>query len=84
MLFLFPHPNRDYAGQVRDMYAREDCWPVGEKCSEEEMVNRVMVNPIYNYQAIKRLVVYFKEVEKTLGSVDIKSEWWQMKNSGSC
>ncbi len=58
------------------MYERENCWPADEggPCSEKELTERVIVNPIYNYQAIKRLVVVFKEVEKAAGSIDVKSK----------
>ncbi len=56
------------------MYAREDCWPVEENCPDHVLEERVIVNPIYNYQTIKRLAVYFRDVEKAVGEVDFDSE----------
>ena len=65
---------RGYADEVRDMYEREECWPVGKRCSESEAAERVIVNPIYNYQTIKRLVVDFDAVQRAVAGVDVKSE----------
>ncbi len=60
------------------MYVREDCWPVEERCPGDLMMERVLSNPIYNYQTIKRLAVYFRDVEQAVGGVDFDSEFEQI------
>ncbi len=67
---------RNYGDEMRDMYSREGCWPLAESaCSDDSvLVERIIGNPIYSYQTLKRLFVYFKKVEETLKAVDVKSK----------
>ena len=55
------------------MYERENCWP-HEECPQQHFVDRILGNPIYNFQVLKRLLVYFKNVEKELKEMDMKSK----------
>ena len=64
---------RDFIGTVEEMYVKEDCWPM-EKCDEDRFAQRILANPIYNYQVLKRLVVDIKNVEEKLKAFDVKSK----------
>ena len=57
------------------MYEKEDCWPVNkDNCPDEKLVDRIVGNPIYNYQVLKRLNVFFKKVEESTKAIDTKSK----------
>ena len=57
------------------MYEKEDCWPVNkDNCPDDKLVDRIVGNPIYNYQVLKRLNVFFKKVEDSTKAIDTKSK----------
>ena len=51
----------------------------GGSCSESLMEERVLGNPIYNYQLLKRVTVYWANVEKAIGKVDGAGSLARMK-----
>lgn len=64
----------EFADNVENMYQNEGCWPIKDnKCSEEEIAQKIVGNPIYNFQVIKRLLVNLKDVEEKLRDMDVKS-----------
>lgn len=65
---------KNYAQEVKAMYEKEDCWPVKEKCTDQNLMDKIVGNPIYNYQVLKRLNVVFKKVEEAAKAVDTKSK----------
>ena len=52
--------------------------PEGE-CTEEMHTERIIGNPIYNYQLLKRVTVYWSNVEKAIGKVDNKATLARIK-----
>ena len=52
--------------------------PEGE-CTEEMTRERIIGNPIYNYQLLKRITVYWDNVEQAIGKVDKKGTLTRMK-----
>ena len=52
--------------------------PNGE-CTEEMTRDRILGNPIYNYQLLKRTTVYWANVEKAIGGVDHKATLTKMR-----
>ena len=38
------------------------------------MMQKVVGNPIYNYQMLKRLLVYWKNMEESIKKIDTKGE----------
>ena len=49
----------------------------GEGCSNlqscnEDILERIVGNPIYNYQMLKRLLVYWKTLEEDMKKIDTK------------
>ncbi len=60
---------------VEKLYAGEGCpMAEGEACKPDVMAGKIVGNPIYNYQLIKRLVVYWKNMEAQIKKVDAKRE----------
>ena len=55
------------------MYENEGCWPV-DLCTTQEITDRIIGNPIYNYQVLRRVVIHFKNVEAKLKEIDTKSK----------
>merc|ERR1712066_380889 len=66
----------EYVSQVSEVYS-SSC-PEGE-CSEQMTTERIIGNPIYNYQLLKRVTVYWSNVEKAIGKVDNKGTLARMK-----
>lgn len=56
----------EYVKEVHQVYG--GC--PGGACDEETMMERVLGNPIYNYQLLKRVTVYWANVEKAISKVD--------------
>ena len=56
----------EYVREVHQVYG--GC--PGGACDEETMMERVLGNPIYNYQLLKRVTVYWANVEKAISRVD--------------
>ena len=52
--------------------------PEGES-TEEMTTERIIGNPIYNYQLLKRITVYWGNVERAIGKVDKKGTLTRMK-----
>jgi hypothetical protein len=52
--------------------------PEGE-CTEEMTTERIIGNPIYNYQLLKRITVYWSNVEQAIGKVDKKGTLTRIK-----
>ena len=65
---------KKFSDEVKDVYEREDCWPFEEKCTESDFKDKILGNPIYNYQLLKRVSHSFKAVEKSLQELDSKSK----------
>ena len=63
---------RGYVRDVEDLYSGEGCDAAGEKCDAQTLADRIVGNPIYNYQLLKRLVVYWKNMETVIKKVDAK------------
>jgi len=57
----------EYVAQVSDVYGAA-C--KGGECSESQLQEKVLGNPIYNYQLLKRVTVYWANVEKAIDKVD--------------
>ena len=53
-----------YTQEVEALYQGENCWPL-ETC-DEGTFDRIVGNPIYNYQMLKRLLVYWKSLEEDM------------------
>ena len=45
-----------YTHEVEALYEGENCWPPQE-CSDDILVQKIVGNPIYNYQMLKRFLV---------------------------
>ena len=65
----------EYTRQVDKMYSNENC-PEGV-CAREVMMEKIVGNPIYSYQLLKRIHVYMKNVEAALRNVDVNSKKFQ-------
>jgi hypothetical protein len=57
----------EYTAQVSAVYGRA-C--PGGQCSEQAVEEHVLGNPIHNYQLLKRVTVYWANVEKAISKVD--------------
>ena len=57
----------EYVDQVSEVY-KVAC--KGGECSESQLQEKVLGNPIYNYQLLKRVTVYWANVEKAIDKVD--------------
>ena len=57
----------EYVAQVSDVYGAA-C--KGGECSESQLHEKVLGNPIYNYQLLKRVTVYWANVEKAIDKVE--------------
>jgi len=66
----------EYVSQVSEVYS-SSC-PEGE-CTEEMTRERIIGNPIYNYQLLKRITVYWNNVEQAIEKVDRKGTLTRMK-----
>lgn len=62
-----------YVNDVQDLYNGENCWPV-DKCDDETITQKIVGNPIYGYQILKRLHVYWKNLETSIKEADAKSK----------
>lgn len=62
---------RSYADQVETLYRGENCWPP-DRCDDTDILERIVGNPIYNYQMLKRLLVYWKNMEEDIKKIDTK------------
>ena len=62
-----------YVQEVDELYKNEDCFPPTE-CDDRDLQDRIVSNPIYNYQMLKRLLVYWKTMEDTIKKIDTKSK----------
>lgn len=63
-----------YVEDVEELYKGEKCWPP-ESCSDEVLLQRVVGNPIYNYQMLKRLLVTWKTMEESIKKIDTKRNY---------
>ena len=61
----------EYTAEVEKMYRNENCQ---QGCAREVMMEKIVGNPIYSYQLLKRMHVYIKNIESTLRDVDVKSK----------
>ena len=59
---------RSYTKEIEKIYRGENCWPL-DAC-DEDAVNRIVGNPIYNYQMLKRLLDNWKGVEEDMKKID--------------
>ena len=64
---------RSYTKEVEKLYQGENCWPL-DAC-DEDAVNRIVGNPIYNYQMLKRLLDYWKGIEEDMKKIDTKRKY---------
>ena len=67
----------NYVSEVEELYSGEHCWPPednGDHCDEEVMMQKIVGNPIYNYQMLKRLLVYWKNMEESIKKIDTKGK----------
>ena len=61
----------EYTAEVERMYTNENCQ---QDCAKEVMMEKIVGNPIYSYQLLKRMHVYIKNIESALRDVDVKSK----------
>ena len=61
---------RSYTQEVDTLYQGEGCWAL-DSC-DEDVLDRIVGNPIYNYQMLKRLLVYWKSLEEDMKKIDTK------------
>ena len=62
-----------YVREVDELYKNENCYPP-DQCEDHNLQARIVSNPIYNYQMLKRLLVYWKIMEDNIKEIDIKSK----------
>ena len=62
-----------YTQEVDIMYQGEGCLD-RESCNEDTL-DRIVGNPIYNYQMLKRLLVYWKNLEEEMKKIDTKRKF---------
>ncbi|XP_023349038.1 uncharacterized protein LOC111717824 [Eurytemora carolleeae] len=58
-----------YTHEVNKIYAAE-CPEAN--CSQDFMVDKIVGNPIYNYQVLKRILVSYKKIEESINKIDTK------------
>ena len=68
---------RHYTSQVEDLYSGENCWPP-DKCDDSQILQKIVGNPIYNYQMLKRLLYSWKTMEDDLKKIDTKRNLFQI------
>ena len=59
-----------YVTEVEELYKGENC--SGNNCDDDILLEKVVGNPIYNYQMLKRLLVYWKNMEDSVKKIDTK------------
>ena len=59
----------NYVTEVEELYRGENCL---ENCDDDTLLQKVVGNPIYNYQMLKRLLVYWKNMEDSVKKIDTK------------
>ena len=64
-----------YVTEVEELYKGENCTPSADNCDEETLLEKVVGNPIYNYQMLKRLLVYWKNMEDSVKKIDTKGTY---------
>ena len=64
---------KEYVDDVEKLYVGENCHPV-ESCDDVTITNKIVGNPIYSYQVLKRLNVNWKTMESSIKDADSKSE----------
>ena len=64
---------RSYTDEVEALYQGEGCWPT-DSC-DQDVLDNIVGNPIYNYQMLKRLLVYWKNLEEDMKKIDTKREY---------
>ena len=69
---------RHYVSEVEELYKNEDCYPA-DKCDDKRLQERIVSNPIYNYQMLKRLLVYWKTMEDTIKKIDSKRKYYPIQ-----
>ena len=62
-----------YVDDVEKLYVGENCHPV-EVCDDVTITNKIVGNPIYSYQVLKRLNVNWKTMEASIKEADSKSK----------
>ena len=61
---------RSYTQEVEALYQGENCWNL-DSC-DEDVLEKIVGNPIYNYQMLKRLLLYWKTLEEDMKKIDTK------------
>ena len=59
--------------QVHILLKGENCYPI-DNCDDVTFTNKIVGNPIYSYQVLKRLHVYWKNMENVIKDADGKSK----------
>lgn len=60
-----------YVDEVNKIYDAE-CPNGRENCPQDIIVERIVGNPVYNYQLLKRIIVFYKKVENSINKIDLK------------
>jgi len=68
---------RSYTQEVEALYQGENCWNL-DSC-DDDILERIVGNPIYNYQMLKRLLVYWKTLEEDMKKIDTKPGLSELK-----
>ena len=66
-----------YTQEVDMLYQGEGCSNL-QSCNED-ILERIVGNPIYNYQMLKRLLVYWKSMEEEMKKIDTKRKFKMQK-----
>ena len=61
---------RSYTQEVEALYQGENCWNL-DSC-DDDVLEKIVGNPIYNYQMLKRLLLYWKTLEEDMKKIDTK------------
>merc|ERR1719464_582140 len=68
---------RSYTQEVEALYQGENCWNL-DSC-DDDVLEKIVGNPIYNYQMLKRLLLYWKTLEEDMKKIDTKPGLSELK-----
>ena len=69
---------KKYTDEVESVYKNEGCWPA-DRCSEDDLLQVIVGNPIYCYQLLKRLNFDLKKLESSLKGFDTSGTVLEVK-----
>jgi len=66
-----------YSEEVEMLYQGEGC--LDAQSCDDDILERIVGNPIYNYQMLKRLLVHWKKLEEEMKNIDTKPSLSELK-----